>query len=64
MNCPDCGEKTIVTDGRLTPRSFRRWRKCPKCKRRFVTYEIPEEELSVKMVNKLRTMPLPRPQAK
>lgn len=46
MNCIYCGEPdTKVVDSRLADdgRSIRRRRECTKCKKRFTTYETPEE---------------------
>ena len=45
MNCIYCGEpETKVVDSRLVDNhSIRRRRECLKCKRRFTTYETPEE---------------------
>ena len=45
MNCIYCGEpETKVVDSRLVDNhSIKRRRECLKCKRRFTTYETPEE---------------------
>ena len=45
MNCIFCGEpETKVVDSRLVDNhSIKRRRECLKCKRRFTTYETPEE---------------------
>ena len=45
MNCIYCGEpETKVLDSRLVDNhSIKRRRECLKCKRRFTTYETPEE---------------------
>jgi transcriptional regulator NrdR family protein len=60
MRCRECGHKTQIKDGRETAQSFRRWHLCPKCKRRVVTLEVPEEELPLKLVARLKTEPLPK----
>jgi len=48
MKCPLCGNgDTGVVDSRLTGDSVWRRRECPKCKRRFTTYERAELEIFV-----------------
>ena len=43
MRCPFCNhERTEVTDKRDVENETRRRRECPKCKKRFTTYERPE----------------------
>lgn len=44
MKCRFCGEETKVTDKRESPEGTRRRRECLKCKKRFTTYEKPEEK--------------------
>ena len=44
MKCKFCGEETKVTDKRESPEGTRRRRECLKCKKRFTTYEKPEEK--------------------
>jgi len=49
MNCPKCGEDTIVTDTKASVRQLFVWRrrKCKVCGDRFTTYEKPREGTSV-----------------
>ncbi len=48
MKCPLCGNgDTGVVDSRLTGDSVWRRRECPKCSRRFTTYERAELEIFV-----------------
>jgi len=44
MKCKFCGSETKVTDKRESPEGTRRRRECLKCKKRFTTYERPEEK--------------------
>lgn len=44
MECIFCGSETKVTDKRHSPEGTRRRRECLKCKKRFTTYEKPEEK--------------------
>jgi transcriptional repressor NrdR len=44
MKCVFCGEDTKVTDKRESPDGTRRRRECLKCKKRFTTYERPEDK--------------------
>ena len=44
MKCKFCGEDTRVTDKRESSEGTRRRRECLKCKKRFTTYEKPEEK--------------------
>ncbi|MFA7708131.1 MAG: transcriptional regulator NrdR [Candidatus Pacearchaeota archaeon] len=44
MKCKFCGSDTCVTDKRESPEGTRRRRECLKCKKRFTTYEKPEEK--------------------
>jgi len=44
MKCIFCGGDTHVTDKRESPKGTRRRRECLKCKRRFTTYERPEQK--------------------
>ncbi len=44
MECKFCGSDTRVTDKRESPTGTRRRRECLKCKKRFTTYEKPEEK--------------------
>ncbi|MDD5192182.1 MAG: transcriptional regulator NrdR [Candidatus Nanoarchaeia archaeon] len=44
MKCKFCGADTKVTDKRESPEGTRRRRECLKCKKRFTTYEKPEEK--------------------
>lgn len=44
MKCKFCGSETHVTDKRESPDGTRRRRECLKCKKRFTTYEKPEEK--------------------
>tara|TARA_Y100000310_G_scaffold323648_1_gene384349 strand:+ start:2832 stop:3263 length:432 start_codon:yes stop_codon:yes gene_type:complete len=44
MKCKFCGEHTKVTDKRESPEGTRRRRECLKCKKRFTTYEKPEDK--------------------
>lgn len=40
MNCPVCGKRSQVVDSRTTVNgTTRRRRHCPKCDRKFTTYE-------------------------
>lgn len=44
MRCPFCGFKdTKVIDSRLSEGKVRRRRECPKCVKRFTTYEVVEK---------------------
>ena len=43
MNCPVCGEKTIVLDSRPREDCVRRRRKCTDCGYVFVTLEMDED---------------------
>jgi transcriptional repressor NrdR len=43
MKCIFCGSETRVTNKRESPDGTRRRRECLKCKKRFTTYEKPEE---------------------
>jgi transcriptional repressor NrdR len=43
MKCIFCGNETHVTDKRESPDGTRRRRECLKCKKRFTTYEKPEQ---------------------
>ena len=46
MRCPFCSyEDTIVIDSRPSEGKKRRRRECPKCGRRFTTYEVVEKPL-------------------
>ncbi len=50
MKCPFCGyEDTQVIDSRIIGKGFvvRRRRECPKCKKRFTTYERIESVIKV-----------------
>lgn len=50
MKCPFCGYKdTDVVDSRDTEElnAIRRRRECPVCKKRFTTYERPEESVII-----------------
>jgi len=50
MKCPFCGNKdTDVIDSRDTDElnAVRRRRECPLCKKRFTTYERPEESVII-----------------
>lgn len=50
MKCPFCGYRdTDVVDSRDTEElnAVRRRRECPSCKKRFTTYERPEESIIV-----------------
>ncbi len=50
MKCPFCGhEDTDVIDSRDTEdlNAIRRRRECPTCKKRFTTYERPEESVII-----------------
>ena len=44
MKCKFCGADTKVTDKRESPDGTRRRRECLKCKKRFTTYEQPEDK--------------------
>ena len=44
MKCKFCGSETKVTDKRESPEGTRRRRECLKCRKRFTTYEKPEEK--------------------
>ncbi|MEK6936066.1 MAG: transcriptional regulator NrdR [Nanoarchaeota archaeon] len=44
MKCKFCGAETKVTDKRESPDGTRRRRECLKCKKRFTTYEKPEDK--------------------
>ena len=44
MKCIFCGANTRVTDKRESPNGTRRRRECLKCKRRFTSYERPEQK--------------------
>lgn len=44
MRCVFCDDETKVTDKRESPDGTRRRRECLKCKKRFTTYEKPEQE--------------------
>ena len=44
MQCKFCGKNTKVTDKRESSDGTRRRRECLKCKKRFTTYERPEEK--------------------
>ncbi len=44
MKCIYCGNETKVTDKRESPDGTRRRRECLKCKKRFTTYERPEQK--------------------
>jgi transcriptional repressor NrdR len=44
MRCIFCGNETQVTDKRDTENETRRRRECLKCKKRFTTYEKPENK--------------------
>jgi transcriptional repressor NrdR len=44
MKCIFCGEETRVTNKRESPDGTRRRRECLKCRKRFTTYERPEEK--------------------
>lgn len=44
MKCKFCNGDTKVTDKRESPEGTRRRRECLKCKKRFTTYEKPEEK--------------------
>jgi transcriptional repressor NrdR len=44
MKCKFCGSETKVTDKRESSGGTRRRRECLKCKKRFTTYEKPEEK--------------------
>ena len=44
MKCKFCGAETKVTDKRESPEGTRRRRECLKCKKRFTTYEQPEDK--------------------
>jgi len=44
MKCKFCGSDTKVTDKRESPEGTRRRRECLKCKKRFTTYEKPDEK--------------------
>ncbi len=44
MRCPFCGKDTKVTNKRDSEGSVRRRRECLKCRKRFTTYEKPEEK--------------------
>ncbi len=44
MKCIFCGRDTHVTDKRESREGTRRRRECLKCKKRFTTYEKPEEK--------------------
>lgn len=46
MKCPFCGcEDTKVIDSRPSDEKKRRRRECPKCAKRFTTYEIVEKPI-------------------
>lgn len=41
MNCPKCGEESLVTDSRKTDGGWHtRLRRCPVCEHRFSTREV------------------------
>ena len=44
MKCVYCGSNTKVTDKRESPEGARRRRECLKCKKRFTTYEKPDQK--------------------
>ena len=44
MRCKFCGNNTKVTNKREAKEGTRRRRECLKCKKRFTTYEKPEEK--------------------
>lgn len=44
MKCPTCGGETIVKDGRFVENNYRRRRECTKCKIRFTTYEMIDDD--------------------
>ena len=44
MKCIFCGEATRVTDKMESPKGTRRRRECLKCKKRFTSYERPEQK--------------------
>ena len=44
MKCKFCDADTKVTDKRESPEGTRRRRECLKCKKRFTTYEKPEDK--------------------
>jgi len=44
MKCKFCDSETKVTDKRESHEGTRRRRECLKCKKRFTTYEKPEEK--------------------
>ncbi len=55
MQCPFCGQdRDKVVDSRSSEggRAIRRRRQCLVCKRRFTTYERPEEGIRLKVVKK------------
>ena len=55
MRCPNCGYyKTHVTD----TRNRRRRRVCDKCKKRFSTIEVLEEEIIIlkRLINKINNI--------
>jgi len=45
MNCPICGNPTVVKDSRKSGSTVTRRRECPECAIRFNTTEKPDETI-------------------
>jgi transcriptional regulator NrdR family protein len=65
MNCPECGEDTLVSDSRNKKGKCWRRRKCPN-NHRFTTWEIPigeiesfKEEMVIEQVRLAMTESMP-----
>lgn len=41
MKCPKCGNVTNLKESRSIGISIERYRRCPRCDHKFMTYEIP-----------------------
>ncbi len=54
MICSNCKGRTRVTHSEIVGRTVRRWRVCRECKRRVVTYEVREVELTGNKITSLR----------
>ena len=49
--CPDCGARGGCVESKIDVLGRRRRYHCPKCKRRWTTFEVPEE-----LIDKYRKM--------
>jgi transcriptional regulator NrdR family protein len=45
MQCSRCGNITNLKQSWAMEITVRRFRECPKCKNKFFTYEIPEQNI-------------------